>query len=540
MARLMPQGALLFIEARDFSGMLREWSTSREKSAWLSGANHEVFSRSRLFERLKQAQDEFATAAGVPPDTAFLSQVAGRNSALAIYDIGKLELLYITRVPSADFTQSALWQKRSQFEPREVAGRKFYVRTDEASGRVVAFAAQDDVLVLGTREDLVAATVSLLGGQKLATLQDESWFVEALKAAPRDPSELRMVIHLAEVAMTPQFRTYWLPRNITEMRQYESSVSDLTRDPQQWREDRSLLLKKVPNGTVDDSARAVADLVRLVPPDIGFYRASAVPSSKDTLAQVDELLMPRPAASPESTQAPNVAVGDGTTGRESDLDIDISVAPPTTTQADAAAKVKPDAPLEQLLTNANVQAALQVHRSAVAADGVFVGLHSAIVLAAEQPWNDAAARDAMQRVLAPATTTASLGAAWKTMGSAAKPFVQLDGLSSITLATRGRYLIVANDPALLSEILARMDQKPNAQPAIYIASFDHQRERENYYKLTSLIDHTSTNQPDNSEPRFFSQDVASLSRTLSGVKSQTVTRTRDGMIERQSVVYIWE
>ena len=64
LARLMPQNALLFLEARDFGAVLREWNSSSEKQLWLSGDNHEVFSRSRLFLRLKQAQDEFASAAG--------------------------------------------------------------------------------------------------------------------------------------------------------------------------------------------------------------------------------------------------------------------------------------------------------------------------------------------------------------------------------------------------------------------------------------------------------------------------------------------
>jgi len=53
---LLPEGALLSIEARDFSLLLRDWNSSEEKRAWLSSDNHAAFSNSRLFERLSQAQ----------------------------------------------------------------------------------------------------------------------------------------------------------------------------------------------------------------------------------------------------------------------------------------------------------------------------------------------------------------------------------------------------------------------------------------------------------------------------------------------------
>ncbi|HYW37977.1 MAG TPA: hypothetical protein VE957_07685 [Terriglobales bacterium] len=43
----------------------------------------------------------------------FLWQVAGTRSALALYDIGKLEFLYVTYLPSAKSVQTTLWQTRA-------------------------------------------------------------------------------------------------------------------------------------------------------------------------------------------------------------------------------------------------------------------------------------------------------------------------------------------------------------------------------------------------------------------------------------------
>ena len=68
------------------------------------------------------------------------------------------------------------------------------------------------------------------------------------------------------------------------------------------------------------------------------------------------------------------------------------------------------------------------------------------------------------------------------------------------------------------------------------------RERQNFFRLTSLIDQpTRTNAAgeEGREPQFFSQNVASLSKTLAGVKSQSIIAKRTGRVETQTVRYEW-
>src|SRR5438552_7356228 len=101
LSRYVPAGSMLYLQAKDFSVLLGDWNSSPQKSSWVKSRNYEVYSRSRLFLRLQGAGEQFAAAAGLPPDRDFLTQVAGTQSALALYDIGKLEFLYITKLPSA-------------------------------------------------------------------------------------------------------------------------------------------------------------------------------------------------------------------------------------------------------------------------------------------------------------------------------------------------------------------------------------------------------------------------------------------------------
>src|ERR1017187_7944080 len=105
---LAPAGALLYIEAKDFGSLVKQWNASTEKKAWAASGNYQVFSRSRLFLRFADAQQEFGAAAGFAADMTLLNAAAGTNSALALYDIGNLEFLYITRMPQARAYESML------------------------------------------------------------------------------------------------------------------------------------------------------------------------------------------------------------------------------------------------------------------------------------------------------------------------------------------------------------------------------------------------------------------------------------------------
>src|ERR1051325_3198294 len=274
--QITPEGPMLYIEAKDFSVLLKDWNSSAERAQWLKSDDYRVFSSGKLFLRLGQAQDQFATAAGLPPHMQFLVEAAGEESAVAVYDIGNLEFLYISRLSSGNFLQSKLWQSRSKFQPRTAAGRQFYARKDEESGRVVAFAVEDDYLILGTREDLVAGALELMSGSQGRNLSQEGWYKQALTATSSTPGDLRMVMDLKKISVTPHFRTYWVQQNITEMQSYASAVSDLYREGAIYREERVIIPRRQADETVlGQSAQTVSNLLPSVPADYGFYQAGA-------------------------------------------------------------------------------------------------------------------------------------------------------------------------------------------------------------------------------------------------------------------------
>ena len=536
LSRYVPAGSLLYLQAKDFSALLGDWNASAQKASWVNSKNYEVYSRSRVFLRLQGASQQFAAAAGLPPDMNFLTQVAGTQSAIALYDIGKLEFLYITKLPSANSMQSALWQTRAKFETRSVAGVTFYVRRDPESGREVAFAIKDEFLILATREDLLAGALQLMSGTKDRTIEAEQWWSQAVGAAG-PVGDLRMVLNLEKIVPSPYFRSYWIQRNITDMKQYSAAVSDLFRSSKEYREERVLLKKSAApgNATTGDAATAVADLVRLVPADAGTYEVRVVPSAADCLDVLEtKILAPHRGPAVAQQTAPDLQLSSGETGSSSDLETRIDQAPLKT-----SASSDSSTPLKDLFQKARVLAVLQTQSTDRDKDGVFVRIHSGVAFLAAADWQEASVRSALVDFLRPSLTTGNLGLQWQSKSG----YQELDGLWNFAVAVRGKYLLISDDSSLLKNMIANMNQKLSQKPAVLVAGFHHARERENFVRLTRLLDRASATPRGSAGsepyPQFFSDNLASFSATLAGVSSQTIV-VRDASDKvLQTVTYEW-
>jgi hypothetical protein len=535
LSKYVPAGPLLYIEAKDFSSLLSDWNSSPQKQQWTQSVSYGVFSRSRLFLRLKGASDQFAAAAGLPPDMNFLSQVSGEHSALALYDIGKLEFLYITYLPSAKAMQTTLWQSRAKFEPRTAGGVNFYLRRDPESKREVSFAVSGDYLLLSTREDLMASALQLMAGKQDRTVESEQWWAQSTAAAAK-AGDLRLVLDLEKLVPNGYFRTYWVQQNITDLSQYSAAVCDLFRSSKEYREERVLIRKKEPEQSAAAGGfAAAADLARLVPLEAGVYRVAANPSADASFALLEtKLLTPHLGPAPSSQIAPQVQLTSGEQGGASDLETRIDQAPaerPTVPQSPSA--------LKELLDKTPLLASLQVQSTTRDRAGVFIRIHSAVVLAAASDWNEASVQSALADFVRSGLTASRLGIAWQPKTS----YSQLDGLWPLLASAHGRYLLVSDDPALMESLLANFTRKSDRAPAELIAGFNHHRERANFTRFTGFIDRPNMIgdgvQNSGREPQFFSGNMASLSTTLAAISSETIEVREDEGKRRESVIYEW-
>lgn len=530
LARLVPPGPLLYLETKDFSGLLRDWNGSQEKQLWLGSDNFQVFSRSRLYLKLEQAQTEFAAAAGLPPNMDLLANAAGGQTALAIYDIGKLEFLYVTRLSSDRFAGGALWKARGNYQPRQSAGIDYYIKTDSASKRVAAFAAAKDYVFLATREDLLASALSLISGQAGSNVTGEAWFDKTVKEA-KSSGELRMVMNFDKLSKSPHFRSYWIQQNVTELKQYTAGISDAGRASGEMRENRVLI--RSAEVTPDWNEGAVAEITRLAPASAGIYRAWASPTAEQAFELIRrKLLEPRPESQVQSTAAPTVALGDGAVGSETDLETRIDEPPLPTGSQPAGAE------LRKLLDAVKINAMLNVGSSRVQTDGVFVGTESGVALMAESNWNPAAVRDVIASAMSKLLSIDQAGVRWTDRRAGANAYSELEGLATFAIAANGRMLVLANRKELLEAMLAALSSQPAGPGARYAAAYRHSREFPNFVKMMRLIDHPlNIESSPPGEPAFFSGNIAGLGRALARVDSESISVHDTGATVMQNLVY---
>ena len=566
LASLTPQGALLTIESPDFAALLGSWNRSPEQKAWLASANWSVFSNSRLFGRLSDAETEFAEASQVPA-ARLLPQVAGRESLFAWYDIHNLEFLYITRMPAGQAAATDLLKSRGKWQQRQAGGTTFYVRTAASTTgsarRTVAFASAQGLLLVATREDLVADALKLLAqapaGRSAGSapspgaLTQEPWFQQASAALPaeaRQPPMLHMVLNLERIVPMPQFRSYWVQQNISEFKRYRSSVADLYRDPSgSFREERALLLEDQEPAAPDPD---LAPLAARAPAD-SVFRASSTATPDDAIAALEEKLLGQAApAETAATDAPDpslAATQAGSEGSLADLETRIDTLPPVSEAASNQA-------LSSVLRGAGFDALMTCSSAPLpAAPGVlWVPVRSAVVLHAARPWNPQTVASALEQSLRGSLTTSTFGIEFRPVARGGHTIHALDGPSPLVFAIAGLDLILANSEAELEAMLTVPGPAPQALPATLITAFNHTAQRPGYARITSLIDgsvapDSKSNADANSDPKpdapaFFSGNLRSLSDTFARLQSERlVERHADspsGPILRQTVTYQWQ
>jgi hypothetical protein len=315
-------------------------------------------------------------------------------------------------------------------------------------------------------------------------------------------------MNLAALVRSPYFRSYWVQRNVSEVRQFGAGIADVFRSPAEIREARVLV--RFGQAPPPVRSEAMGQVLRLVPDDAGLFRAWANPTPDAALnLLVSRVLDPQAQSGRPSEMAPEAPVA-GIAGSEADLETRIDE-PPLERTSDRFVP----AVLHRLLENAKLEAMMETGATRVLSEGVFVGIDGAVALIAASDWDPNAVRAA----LSSAAETGPLG--------------------RIAFEARGRVLVIGNSASLVKKVAARVQNAPARSGAAYAAAFNAARERANYERLTRLIDSVSNQESrrPSREPRFFSENVASLGWMLARVRSSGVVREDTGRTVVETVTY---
>ena len=529
----MPAGALAYLESADFAAQLADWNQSEVRSEWLASVNHEQFLTTRLILKLGDVYTEFSEAAGFGPDLAALETVAGEETALALYDIGNLHFLYISRLPSARLAENVLTGIASSYQSQTAGGESYYVR--EAGERVSAFAIAGDHVLVSTREDLVVSALERMSGSggPDGSVAGAEWYRAAFAELGPDalgPVPLRLVMDLPRVVETPYFRSYWIQKNPDHWRDFSAFLTQVTRGDDSVDEIRVFVRPEAIPVTSNPSA--AAELGGFVPDEVGLYRLWDRASTEFAMDLLGGKFFGAGSAAAAGARSAPRADLSPIVGSVGDLRTRIDETPGPSLDGDLDL-----GPMEALVDSAGIEAILHLEASPPVDDGrVFVSSDTAVAFRAGSAWSIDEVETALTSAVASYQSVSEIGLGWEDVVSGAYTLSQMNGLLGLTVYVDGQTLWIARTPELLGTALATEDSREPGvtQPqSTFRARYSHRAELQPYLKGMRMLD---LSEPSNYSS-FFSENVGSLASVLDVIDSVQVTIDDDGRVQRHAVTY---
>ena len=284
-----PRGVLIYVQFADLPTFIKQLNESKLKQNYLESENFAQFQNRHLALKLASRWDEFNEAGGFPIDLNTFGNVSETRAAIAVYDIGRLDAVFIAPVNDEIFAASQFFQNQSQFEETELEdGTHFYSADVEADrGRQhqkLVFTNFSGRFILATSEKLLMRTLSNINGKSPEnSLADEHSFKNlSEKVAP----------HTATVWLNQEklnddyyFKHYWLAGNVEDLKNIRAGMFDFEMSEYKWTERREFLL--VETQTENDekiNATEANNSSGMLPENIPFYKSQSVSNKPDLLA----------------------------------------------------------------------------------------------------------------------------------------------------------------------------------------------------------------------------------------------------------------
>jgi hypothetical protein len=481
-----PRGALVYAQASDLPELLRLWDNSSLKERYLASTNFRQFADGHVALKLVARAHEFADALGFMPDAQMLAEGAEKSAALAVYDIGRMELVFVAPVSEEKVMAARLFRNAEDFEQTELSdGTVYYGRDVEADrGRQkqrILFAFTRGRFVLATDERLMLRTLANVNGRSRADrLSDDPSF----KTLSRElaPHLASVWVDQARLNADYYFKRYWAMAGASALKGIRAGLFDFEAHDGRWVERREFLLEGGRKNVAPLPPRDVQELWGHVPPDAAYVRLGVL---AERGAAASSLV-----AGALLDRAPEEGGGDSgggpgrlheefdpAYGRDADHswgndysylggDYDESIDDPSDSEAGGGGGVRGDARgaasrLEQVLGAARPVLG-GASESPVTNDGpLFVEFRRLAILRLDDPGRlDAGAFEEAVATLAagPLTAVGTAGAlSWSDAGEGERRRRELELPMlgwRLCYALRGRDLLVSNDAAFLDSALA--------------------------------------------------------------------------------------
>ena len=272
-----PREALVYAQFSDLSAFIKSWNETELAKNILESYNYAEYTNRHLGIKISERLQNFNYAIGFSIDAEILSGVTETRAAIAIYDIGKIDVVFIAPVSDEIFTATKFFQNKGKFEEYELEdGNKFYaieVEVDRKRQKQnIVFANVKGRFILATNQKLLFQTIAVIEGKSAnSSLADEPLFTNLTKKIA--PHQATVWVNQEKLNDDYYFKNYWLAGNLDELKNFRAGMFDLEMSEGVWTERREFLLKENREKTAGKiSVKEANDLRANLPENIPFYK----------------------------------------------------------------------------------------------------------------------------------------------------------------------------------------------------------------------------------------------------------------------------
>jgi hypothetical protein len=472
-----PRGALVYAQVSDLPALLKLWDGSRLKEKYLASTNYRQFAAGHVALKLASRLSEFGDSLGFTPDAAALAEESEKRAALAVYDIGRMELVFVAPVGEEKALAARFFQSKEEFDETELPdGTVYYAHDVEADrGRQkqkILFAFVKGRFVLATGEQLLLRTLANINGRSRSDkLSDDPAFKTL--SGEFAPHLVTVWVDQSKLNGDYYFKHYWAMGDAARLSSLRAGLFDFEMRDGSLLERREFLTQGEARRDATPRAQVLGELASSIPKDAAYARVRVL-DGEAAASLVKDTLLDRLPADGGKGRARGWAHEDFDPSDEDDdsysrsnysylgddYDSAINDAPDEEDAGGESGDDKAVAELERVLAAARPLAAANVE-SPLAQDGpLFVEFRRAAVLALANPGglDRRALERALESLVAGRLTVggAAAGLLWSDGGDGARRWREL-GLPmlgwKLCYELRGGELFVSNDAALLSAAL---------------------------------------------------------------------------------------
>jgi hypothetical protein len=548
----LPREVVVYVEFTDLPAFLQLWEKSELKQKYLESENFNALKGRRLGLKLASRWQEFNEAVGFPADLETIGSLTEKRAAIGIYDIGKLEFVFIAPVSSEIFAATKFFQNKDRFEEKLLENGTSVFSADVRADRgrqpqKLLFANLKGRFVLATSEKLLLQTINNINGKTDKNrLADEPSFKSLTENSK--PNLVSVWTNQTVLNKDYYFKRYWLMPNVNKLKNIRAGIFDVSLEENQIVERRKFLLEKELN-TAKLSSAEIQKMLSLVPADVSFYRVQTANASTSAGAILDCIFDRKiPTATVEpSNYFPSYSFYDFDDSEPRDyeyldrrFDETIDETPEDNFKDSKVVEDKSyQADLQNILQSAYPQSVLTLTEPVNLPAPLFAEFRRVAVIKTAAPVNQvqleaAIAQAARSRV---GISAAGINLTWKTAEENGTSWRELNLPMlgwNICYAQNGENLIISNSSNLIRKILARTEdiqvEKIPESPIDNLMVINLKNKNESFDEIFGKLAVKDSND-------FFLGSVGSLLEAVSGIETIEIETGTNSKYREEKITF---